>query len=296
MRASIQDLTRVIKSDGVPKQITQQPFDYYPEHYRRLCDLGGAEPDAVDLIDYANDMRFMELQPDLLRYLTPILLKAWKNDLFEGDKANYGGFVEHFWPALLKGTAPRVFTPTEHEAFVAYMRNTILDRLDAEQSLHFSGMDASPYSWVQALVSYGTLFPDVEVLWTEWWEMKTPGHAVAAFQYTSALMYEDNQNPVFDAWTRDKGGGPPALWESSGMMFDVGWRAENRDFLKRTLSADYFNQKLHLAFRQIRNEDVKTIASSIIRDFSDHRPRLELRIEQLPDLLMDVSRVDGFIV
>jgi hypothetical protein len=295
MRASIEELKRVIKSAGVPRRITQQPFDYDPGHYRRLCDLGGDQPRVIDLINYALDIQYMEIQPELLRYLTPILQEAWRKNLFEGCVSGYGGFVEQFWPALLQGRAlSEVFSEAERIAFIAYMRDSILDRLDAEESLHFSGMGASPYVWVNALVSYGTLFSDIENLWTEWWLTNTPGQAVAAFQYASALMYEDDKNPVFDPWTPDKGGGPPALWECGGLLFDVGWKKENLDFLKGTLNSDCFEQKLHLALAQIENPAAKKIASRIMDDFKGQRTRLELRIEQLPELLTDVSRVDGF--
>jgi hypothetical protein len=50
------------------------------------------------------------------------------------------------------------------------------------------------------------IFPDIESLWTEWWQMKTAGHAVAAFQYAAALLYEADKNPVFAPWTKDEGG------------------------------------------------------------------------------------------
>jgi hypothetical protein len=297
VRASIQDVTRVIKSAGAPKQITQKPFDYDPGHYRRLCLLDGAEPQASDLVDYALDMKYMELQPELLRYLTPILLNAWRRDLFEGRAADYRGFVEQLWPALLKGSAlNKIFSQAERSAFIAFMRNSILDRLDEEESLRFSGMGAAPYYWVQAFVSYGTLFSDIEILWTEWWQMKTSGHAVAAFQYASALMYEDDKNPVFDAWTRDNGGGPVALWHCGAMMFDVGWKQENLAFLKATLNADYFERKLHLALEQIGTPLAKKVASGILDDFEGQKARLELRIEQLLELLTDVSRTDGFTI
>jgi hypothetical protein len=297
MRASIQDITRVIKSDGVPKQITQESFDHDPSHYWRLCNLGGSPPQASDLVNYAYDMQYMELQSDLLRYLTPVLLAAWRKDLFEGNKIDYGGFVEQFWPALLKGKAlNEVYSDAERIAFISYMRNSILDRLDAEDSLRFSGMGAAPYRWVQTFVSYGTLFSDVAALWTEWWQMKTSGHAIAAFQYVSALLYEDTQNPVFDPWTRDKGGGPPALWECCGMMFNAGWRKENTDFLKSNLSVDYVEQKLQLALGQIQNRAVQKIAAGILQDLSGQKTLLALRIEQLPELLLDVSSVDGFTI
>jgi hypothetical protein len=297
VRTSIQNVTRVIKSAGPPKQITQQPFDRDLGHYQRLCSLKGDEPQNSDLADYALDMQYMELQPDLLRYLTPILLNAWKRDLFEGSAAGYGGFVEHFWPALLRGKALNsVFSQAERDAFVAYIRNTILDRLDAEEVLRFSGMGEPPYAWVQAFVSYGTLFSDIEILWTAWWQMKTSGHAIAAFQYASALMYENNKNPVFDAWTKDKGGGPPALWACGAMMFDVGWKQENLAFLRAILNVDYFEQKLRSAWTQIKEPGAKEVASGIMDDFDGRRTMLALRIEQLPDLLTNVSGTDGFMI
>lgn len=297
VRASIQDVTRAIKSAGIPKQITQQPFDHDPSHYHRLCRLNGNDPSGSDLLDYALDMQYMELQPELLRYLTPTLLTAWRKDLFGDSAAGYAGFVEQFWPALMKGKAlNESFSEVERIAFIAFLRNSILDRLDVEESLHFSGMGAAPYRWVSAFVCYGTLFSDVKTLWTEWWEMKTPGHAIAAFQYSSALMYEENLNPIFEAWTRDKGGGPPPLWECGAMIFGLGWKQANLDFFKDTLSANYFEQKLQLASSRIKNEDAKKVASRIVDDFSGQRTRLDLRIEQLLDLLTDVSGVKGFQV
>jgi hypothetical protein len=297
MHASLEDVVNVIKSKGAPKIITQEPFDYDPGHYQRLCLLRGDQPTASDLENYALDMKYMKLQPDLLRYLTPILLTAWRRDLFEGDAAGYGGFVEYFWPALLEGEALKtVYTDRERAAFTGYIRNSILDRLDAESALQFSGMGASPYRWVQSLVSYGVVFSDVEALWDEWWQTKTPGHAMAAFQYASALMYEAERNPIFAPWTREKGGGAPALWDCGCHMFDVGWIEDNLSFLRRTLSVAYFKERLENALSRIQAEPAQTIASCIVRDLPEQEALLALRIEELPRLLANVSDVGGFTI
>ncbi len=297
MRASLQDVTKVIKSSGVPNKITQEPFDYDPGHYQRLCKLQGGHPDSSDLVDYALDMKYQELQPDLVRHLTPVLLTAWRRDLFEGDAAGYGGFVEQFWPALLNGAAlQKVFTEHERATFIGYMRDSILDRLDAEDLLRFSGMRASPYRWVQAVVAYGVLFSDIETLWTEWWQTKTPGHVIAAFQYASALLYEAEKNPVFAPWTRDKGGGAPALWECGCHMFDVGWAEDNLSFLRRIWSVDYFKEHLRLALESIPSGPVREIARSIVDDLPHQETILSLRIEEFPRLLTNVSAVEGFTI
>ncbi|MBI5818183.1 MAG: hypothetical protein HZA88_04285 [Verrucomicrobia bacterium] len=297
MRASLQEVAAVMESSRVPKKITQEPFDYEPGHYTRLCDLRNNQPSDRDLIDYALDMTYMVLQPDLLRHLMPVLLNAWRRDLFEGGAAGFGGFVEHFWPALLKGEALRAnFSDAERAVVMRFMRDTILDRLDVEDSLAFEGSGASPYEWVGAFVSFGVLFPDIESLWTEWWQMKTSGHAVAAFQYASALLYEDDKNPVFAPWTREKGGGPPAVWECGCHLYDVGWREENLHFLRRTLSVEYIEQRLRTAQGVITNAAAKAIASRIVGDLPTQASLLSLRIEQLPAILTNLSDTDGFTI
>jgi hypothetical protein len=297
MRTSLENIRKALKAYKIPKQITQEPFDHDPSHYQRLCNLHGKDPAVSDLYDYALDMTYMELQPELLRYLTPVLLAAWRKDLFDGDQAGYAGFVEQFWCALLKGSALKsVFTEVERAAFSDYLRETLFERMDTENSLRFSGMRASPYRWIETLVSYGVLFPDIETLWTEWWQMETTGHAITAFQFASALMYEADKNPVFDPWTRGKGGGPPAVWSSSGFMFDVGWNEGNLNFLKRTLSVAYVEQNLRAALDKIEIGRVKEIASRIMSDFPNQTTLLSLRIEELSKLLTNTSQFEGFTI
>lgn len=297
MRASIQKVSEILGSDRAPKRITQEPFDYDPGHYRRLCDLDGQSPDAVDLVDYALDMTYMELQPDLLRHLLPVLLTAWRRDLFEGSSTGFGGFSEHFWPALLRGKAlhETLATP-ECRAVENFMRDSILDRLDQEQELSFPGMAASPYDWIQALVSYGVVFASIESIWKEWWRFETTGQSVAAFQYVSALAYEDSCNPVFAPWTRDKGGGAPALWECGCHLFDVGWKEENLRFLCTTLSVDYIGDRLSVALERITDPAPRKVATQIFEDLPKNQALLALRIEELPRLLTDVSAVSGFTI
>jgi hypothetical protein len=295
-RASLHKIAKLLGSSRVPKSFTQEPFDHDPSHYRRLCNLQGSQPAGPDLYDFALDMTYMELQPDLLRHLIPVLLTAWRRDLFEGEKAGFRGFVEQLWPALVKGKAFQVLTQSERAAIKDYMADSILDRLDVEHSLTFSGMRASPYAWVRALVSYGVLFADIESLWTEWWAMKTQGHAVAAFQYSSALLYENDKNPIFAPWTRDQGGGPLVLWACDGHMFDVGWRKENLSFLRRTLTVEYIERNLQTALGQIQIESSKDTARRIIRELPSQRTLLGLRVEELPRLLADVSQLQDFTV
>ena len=109
-------------------------------------------------------------------------------------------------------------------------------------------------------------------------------------------MYENDKNPIFAAWTPEKGGGPPALWECGSHMFDVGWREENLSFLSRTLSVAYVTERLRVASEHIQIGPAKEVASRILRDLPNQMVLLALRIEELPKLLTNVSGVEGFTI
>lgn len=208
MSISIPDLVQVLNAQEPPQQIWQEPQEYGSRHCEYLCRLRGA-PDGRDLRAYAQDLLFAPAQPDLFRYLLPICLDAWQKDLLSNHKSEYGGFVEYFWAALAERPVLQdCLTPTQYAAVAQYMADSLLDRIDREYKLSFSGMRSSPYAWIAALASYCTVFPSLAPLWNQWWQMTTTGQACAALQYLSCLLYENDQNPIFTPWTPDRGGGP----------------------------------------------------------------------------------------
>jgi hypothetical protein len=187
MRASIDEVIRALKSPKAPAEIWQDPYDHDSRVYRRLCNLRGAEPQAADLWDYSQDMLYTPLQPDLFRHLLPICLGAWRKDLFD-EGANYAGFVEHFSTAL--ATRPileEILTADQYKSVMEYMLNSVLDRMDQEEGLQFTGMGARPYRWFEALGSFAVTFPSLHRLWESWWSMSTTGHALAVLQYISEV-------------------------------------------------------------------------------------------------------------
>jgi hypothetical protein len=86
------------------------------------------------------------------------------------------------------------------------MWQTILEEIDDQRGLAYQGSRARPHRWIRAVTTYGVLLPDVERLWSAWWSLDTIGRAMAAMQYISCLMYPENENPVFAAWTANDGG------------------------------------------------------------------------------------------
>lgn len=288
MLSSIERLIETLEASIPPKKIWQKPFDGNSAHYKRLCSLNGADPDGMDLVDYAHDMLYegTPLQTDLLRFLLPICLKAWKNDLFSKQPSQYGGFVEYFSAALARRTDfVEILGPKGYRGITDFMRDSILDRINQERELHFEGANSSPYQWFYALGSFAVIFADLEQLWTQWWQMKTPGHAVAALQYMSCLIYKDSENPIFSPWRGDIGGGAPALNETDGFIYDRGWHPQNLAFIESTLSVDYIHGHLVKATELLQNKSASHIPKLMLDDFASHSYFLESLILELPVLL-----------
>lgn len=281
MLANIQDVIRAFGSPSIQSSITQEPFDYDASHYLRLC-RPDAKPSPFDLYSYADDLKYQEIQKDLFLFIMPICLSAWQEDLMVSHESNYAGFVEQFSAALAKHAGFRDFlTPPQYFAVSSFMLNAILDKIDQERDLSFSGMRASPYSWIYTIGSFGTAFPSVRDLWEEWWNCPTIGRACGVLQYASTLMYSDDRNPIFSPWTPDAGGGPPTLWETDGHIFDQSWLPENVEFLHSTFSPDYVRDAISAATVTLRGVTDSSVPELILSDFDNAVTFVELRIEEL---------------
>ena len=91
----------VRRAFGDPKPLAvegiwQKPFDYDPAHLLRLAVLSpdaSAEPE--DLVDYALDFKYEQIQKDLFLHVLPFCLRAWHEDL-RSPFGRYEAFVD-FW-------------------------------------------------------------------------------------------------------------------------------------------------------------------------------------------------------
>jgi hypothetical protein len=280
-------LRHALGDPPAPKSITQVPFDHDDSHYARLCAaaLGETKASGRDLIDYALDITYQPLQRDLFVFLLPLCIEAWRDELL-GHRRGYGGFVEQLYPALVRSRCLETQLPPEaRDAVVAAMRAAIVEAIDRERQLSFEGMGATPYRWVGAFVTHGGLAPDIDALWAAWWELGTPGRAVAALQLASCLMYDDRANPVFAAWTPERGGGPPSLWQYAGHLYEDRWLPENVSFLERTLDATYIGERVEAAAAALAGEPTYEMARAIAGDLGDRRELLAQRCEELPRML-----------
>jgi len=217
-----------------PESITQSVFETDQMHLERLAALHPGECASVwDLADYMDELLYCNIQTSLLVHALPFCLRSWheylRNETFECP-----GFAELFYTVLeRKDTFVGILTNDQRLAVWEFMSGSILEEIDAQEGLRFEGYPATPYRWIQALMTHGVIAPNIEHLWKDWWSLSTIGRAVAAVQYISCLVYPKNSNPVFAPYTREKGGGPPCLWEFDGYSNDFSWKIQNVEFLQR---------------------------------------------------------------
>jgi hypothetical protein len=276
---------RAMGRSTAPTTITQEAFDSDEGHLTRLVRLQRDErAQPGDLWDYTQDLRYTAIQAPLLAYLMPVCLQAWHDDL-RGTKG-YGGFVEHFYPALAdRHVFDTHLTPKQTAAVSEFMRQSILQEMDDQRGLMYEGSNARPYRWIRALITQGVLLPEIDILWTSWWRLGTIGRAVSAVQYISALMYSDKENPVFAPWTRDGGGGPPCLWDFEGHLYSHRWLEPNVDFLRRTLIVPAVTDALNRAVETLKGEPEHHVAARMLTDVSNRGEMLAARCSELPSLL-----------
>ncbi len=281
------DFKKFLRSYGRPKaptDIWQKPFDFDARHYARLCAIKDDDPDPGDLIDYAHDINYTEVQENLFAHLLPLCLLAWRTDLFANHNSKYCGYREYFATAIASRwdyLSGRLLVQQRAKAAEGFMRDCILDKIDCENALSHDGPWLSAYAWVGALGTYAVAFPSLGELWTRWWGFETAGHTIGGLQYISSLMYEERDNPIFTPWTPTEGGGPLWPWETEGFIYDQGWNAANVEFLRKTLTLDYVHDALERAVRALDGKIHSNVPTEMLGDFELQKELLSGRITYL---------------
>jgi hypothetical protein len=285
LSGDLKALRKALGNGRPPRRITQKPFDHDDAHLRAFVRLQpDAKPDGGHLVSYAHDLQYEQVvQKDLLDYVLPFCLRVWREDLTGRDRS-HGGFVEHLYPVLVR-IATDVLTEQDSAAVASFMRAGILEELDAQSGLSYTGSRARPYRWIGALASHGVLFADVEKVWTAWWSQPTIGRAVASVQYLSCLVYDDEDNPVFAPWTRDAGGGPPVVWHFAGHLYYQRWLPENVSFLRGALNPETVAGTLAQSVDRLSGRPEQPVAARVLADARDRRSVLRRRCVELPQIL-----------
>ena len=297
---TVEELWQELGRPQRPETIWQEPFDYDPAHFDRLCQsqADGTLPEPGDVLDYAHDLSYVdEIQGDLFVFFLPVCLRVLSLYV-RGQGDRYAGATELFWYGLNRWPgALSLLSEAQASVVDRYIREFILEAIDDGCRIGGVRCNAPVYRWMEELCSYATVFAGLPQLWSSWWNLSTEGRALGALQYISCLMYEEDRNPWFAPWTPSKGGGPPSLWEDSMTVNNEPWDSRNIDFLRSVLIPDELCAAIGRCAEHLPHPEDREIAVRMTHDFDSQRQLMELRIEQLLSILAsDHYMVHGWTI
>lgn len=280
------DRVRAIFGNPLPPvNVWERQFDYCDDELQRLAKTPYDEIDFSDLWYYHHDLAYVELQPDLFNYLFPVCMMDWHDTLMLNKPCSHGDSEFHY--GLVRGNVlGKMMTEDRKIEVGKFFRDSSMKRLDEEKELRMSGSRASAHGWMQRFNSLGIIMPVISLVWESWWQLKTIGKAISAIQYLSGLIYFEGENPVFDVWTPERGGGGPYLWSNDSYLYDIGWLSDNADFLASVLNFDFVSSHLQKAAKKLDGHPAHSIARQVLGDLADRKELVELRSSELPKLLL----------
>jgi hypothetical protein len=268
-----------------PTKVWEKQFDDFNAELAEMAQMDWDKIPEEYLWYYFHDLAYVELQPDLFRHVFPTCLKYWYETLMRNDSAERGDSDFHY--AIMRGNfIQKLLTNFEKTKLYNYFCDGLIDRIEAQTSFkHDPSMGKGAWrgqnSWIYRFNTLGIVAPVTQQIWENWWKLDHPGKAFCAVMYFSGLMYLNGENPIYDAWTRDKGGGGPYLTEIDASIFDWAWREDNHRYLRNTLSVEYVLQKLEQAADMFHNPEDLKIVTQIISDAKARTDIIEIRIGDL---------------
>lgn len=285
-RISWDRVRAIFGSPAPPHYVWEQQFDDFDKELRKLAVMPYHKIDFSDLWYYYHDLAYVELQPELFNYLFPACLMDWHETLMSNQACSHGDSEFHF--GLVNGDVlNKMLTDRQRTEVAKFFRDSFLKRLDVENELWMSGMEASAYGWLERFNSLGIIMPVISDVWDAWWRLESTGRAISAVQYLSGVMYFDGENPIFDTWTPELGGGGPYLWTNDSFVYSKGWLPENVDFLAGVLNFAFVASHLQQATTKLAGHAAHAIAEKILSDLPNRRELVESRTAELPKLLHD---------
>jgi hypothetical protein len=270
-----------------PQKVWEEQFDGSND---KLVELARMEWDRVPdeyLWYYFLDLAYVDLQPDLFRYVFPTCLKYWYETLMRNEGASFGD--GDFQYALVQGQIlEKMLSESERQSLYDFFRDGFLDRIEAERGFVYRPNGKSANAWIFRFNSLGIVAPVIHQIWEDWWALDHPGKAVCAVMYASGLVYLKGENPIYGVWTPEDGGGGPYLTEIDSSIFHWAWQDDNLSFLRRTLSVDYVTRKLDQAAGTLSDCPEAEVARRVATHAKTRADVIEIRIG---DLLENLARV-----
>jgi hypothetical protein len=279
MKITMERCRQIFGNPGLPGEIHEHQFDDFNAELQQMARKRPEDITLDDLSYYVHDLAYVDLQKDLFEYLFPVCLFHWYQALMRNESCEWG---PEFHYAVHEGhLLERMVTASQREAICQLFHDGLIERIEAERGSVYRGSGTPAYAWMYRFNSLGLIAPVIERIWQTWWTLDSPGKAVSAIMYASGLMYLKHDNPIFAAWTPDRGGGGPWLAGSDSHVFADGWRVENLEFMTRTLRYSYIRAKVEHAANVLKGEPEAALAARVAADSASHEEIVNLRIGNL---------------
>jgi len=272
---------RAIFGDPPPVHVVwEKQFDGGDDNLRRIAATPYDQIDPTDLWYYFHDLGNVDLQPELFRYLFPVCLMDWHESLMRSEACSHGD--SEFHRSIVYGRIfERMLSERQRDHVFEFFRDSFVSRLDAERGFKHVGCKLPAFGWTGRLNSLAMMMPRIDSIWTSWWNFASPGRALCAIQYVSALIYVDGENPLWPTC----GGCGPCLWENDSHLHEASWLPANLDFLRSIVTPAYILQRVDLAADRLAAEPEGATARQVAEDARRNRALVESRIAELPTLL-----------
>ncbi|MEX1233210.1 MAG: hypothetical protein WEB58_23365 [Planctomycetaceae bacterium] len=265
-----------------PVTVWEQQFDYFDEDLQLIARTPLEEIDRDDLWYYHHDLAYVTLQPELFRYLFSLCLWDWHLTLRDNVSCSHGDSEFHYGIVMGKVFETMV-TPDELKQVCAFFRDSMLERLNQERQLSNLSLQAicRVLAWIHRFNSLGLINPYMDELWRKWWDVSSPGHAIAAIQYISNLMYFDDENPILTLPGIKIPQTRPYL-SGTDSYCHAGWLPENVEFVRKHVTFDYVQTTLENAIERLQSTEDASAAREIIQAFPDRVELVKSRVRELP--------------
>lgn len=295
MRVTLQQIQDVLGPAPKPAAVTQRQFDGHNDKLYEMSKLDWENIPHYYFDYYFYDLAYVDLQKDLFRHVFPACLNYWYGTLMENKPA--GGFRDFHYGMMRGDIVNKMLTAEERERLNDFYCDAYLDRIEDQQGLIYETekkhkrdtIGQSAYAWIARLNSLGIVAPVIERIWRQWWALDSAGKAYCAIMYASGLVYLKGENPIYPAWTRERGGGGPYLAEHDSTLFDWAWRDDNLDFLSSVLSADYIIENMEHATQVVSDSEYAETAQKVARDAKANLDIIQIKID---DLMEDLATLE----
>lgn len=259
---------RRIFGDEPPVVYVWEPeFDYSNNELKALAmqDWRCISAHQLRCYYYLNLVYHEPLQPELFRYLFPLCLATWSEELLVENSCDD---KEDFFRALKRPYLwDQMMDSTQRESVSAFFVESVLQSIDNECRF-------SPHSaWLSAFNELAGSLPIIGKIWQTWWSASTPGRAIAILKYASGFIWEGKDNPIW------RGQGPD--------FFQEAWLEENLTFLRAILTPQTVIAGVVAAAERLKGQDEGMLAEHIARTAMEHHDIIAIRID---DLFAELSR------